>query len=84
MTAKESVVISFLFTVMLVFWLAYIIVSDGIRTRALIKEQAAKVEYHYLLPDDSACAVKMMYFRHDATTDLIPAVRTVCHFDHSK
>ena len=62
----------------------FVTLEDGEKTRKLIREQAAMVEVHYLIPDDSACAVKMMFFRSDSTTDLFPVVRQVCHWDHSK
>jgi hypothetical protein len=61
-----------------------IIIGEGKKTRASIEAMAARVEVHYFLPNDSACAVKTVYFRSDATTDLVPAVRTVCHWDHSR
>jgi len=38
-------------------------------------------EVHYLLPKPSDCAVKVMYFQ-DATGDVKPAVRTVCHWEN--
>jgi hypothetical protein len=79
MRLTENIVI-----VLALLILILVITADGRSTRTVIREQAARTETHYLLPKDSACAVKTVYFRSDATTDLVPAVRTVCHWDHSR
>jgi len=63
------------------FILLAVILKESFSLHELIQTKINLTETHYLLPKSANCAVKMMYFQ-DATGDVRPAVRTVCHWEN--